>query len=169
MLETYLSACLVGLLTETIARTGRLWIYRKPITPVINILIMFGLVMGGLSLVVPTLGHGPVQATPSMGNGKIGSRGRSSTLIVGDRLSPRTNTILTPPGPICAVSSYRIASSTRNTSQTRNSTASPGRALAAATRCYMRTFEARRRSITAAATERSQLRWLRTALSMCTV
>ena len=60
MLETYLSACLVGLLTETIARTGRLWIYRKPITPVINILIMFGLVMGGLSLVVPTLGHGPV-------------------------------------------------------------------------------------------------------------
>ena len=34
MLETYLSACLVGLVTETIARTGRLWIYRKPITPV---------------------------------------------------------------------------------------------------------------------------------------
>jgi len=60
MLETYLSACLVGLVTETIARTGRLWIYRKPINPVINILIMFGLVMGGLSLVVPTLGHGPV-------------------------------------------------------------------------------------------------------------
>lgn len=60
MLETYLSACLVGLVTETIARTGRLWIYRKPVNPVINILIMFGLVMGGLSLVVPTLGHGPV-------------------------------------------------------------------------------------------------------------
>ena len=60
MLETYLSACLVGLVIEIIARTARLWIYRKPINPVINILIMFGLVMGGLSLVVPTLGHGPV-------------------------------------------------------------------------------------------------------------
>jgi hypothetical protein len=60
MLETYLSACLVGLVIEIIARAGRLWIYRKPINPVINILIMFGLVMGGLSLAVPTLGHGPV-------------------------------------------------------------------------------------------------------------
>ena len=44
MLETYLSACLVGLVIEIIARTARLWIYRKPINPVINILIMFGLV-----------------------------------------------------------------------------------------------------------------------------
>ena len=60
MFETYLSACLVGLLTETIARTGRLWIYRKPINPLINILVMFGLVMGGLSLAVATLGHFPV-------------------------------------------------------------------------------------------------------------
>ena len=60
MLEAYLSACLVGLVMETIARIGRLWIYRKAINPVINILIMFGLVMGGLSLVVPTLGHVPV-------------------------------------------------------------------------------------------------------------
>jgi hypothetical protein len=60
MLETYLSACLVGFVTETLARTARLWIYRKPIYPMINILIMFGLVMGGLSLVIPTLGHGTV-------------------------------------------------------------------------------------------------------------
>ncbi len=60
MIETYLSACLVGVLGETIARVARLWIYRKPIYPVINILLMFGLVMGGLSLAVPTLGPVPV-------------------------------------------------------------------------------------------------------------
>ena len=59
ILETYLSACLVGLVVEIIARTGRLWIYRKPINPVINILIMFGLVMGGLSLAAQILGHIP--------------------------------------------------------------------------------------------------------------
>lgn len=60
MLETYLSACLVGLATEILARIGRFWVYCKPINPAINILIMFGLVMGGLSLAIPTLGHGPV-------------------------------------------------------------------------------------------------------------
>lgn len=60
MIETYLSACLVGVLGETVARAARLWIYRKPIYPVINILLMLGLVMGGLSLAVPTLGLVPV-------------------------------------------------------------------------------------------------------------
>ncbi len=37
MIETYLSACLVGVLGETIARVARLWIYRKPIYPVIKL------------------------------------------------------------------------------------------------------------------------------------
>ena len=60
MLKTYLIAIVVGALAEIIAKTARLWIYRKPINPVINILIMFGLVMGGLSLTVPSLGHLPV-------------------------------------------------------------------------------------------------------------
>jgi len=37
-----------------------LWLYRNPLYPVINVLVMFGLVMGGLSLAVPGLGHLPV-------------------------------------------------------------------------------------------------------------
>ena len=60
MINTYLIAILVGALAEIIARKARLWIYRKPINPVINVLIMFGLVMGGLSLTVPSLGYLPV-------------------------------------------------------------------------------------------------------------
>jgi hypothetical protein len=60
MLETYLCACLVGIATETTARMGRLWIYRRVIYPVTNILVMFGLVMGGLSLTIPALGYFPV-------------------------------------------------------------------------------------------------------------
>ena len=60
MINTYLIAVLVGALAEIIARKARLWIYRKPINPVINVLIMFGLVMGGLSLTVPSLGYLPV-------------------------------------------------------------------------------------------------------------
>jgi hypothetical protein len=54
VIETYLSACLVGVLSETIARVARLWIYRKPIYPVINIPLMFGLVMGGFRWQYPT-------------------------------------------------------------------------------------------------------------------
>jgi hypothetical protein len=37
-----------GVVTEFTARMGRLWIYRRPINPVINVLVMFGPVMGGL-------------------------------------------------------------------------------------------------------------------------
>ncbi len=66
MIETYLSACLTGLVTEAIARAGRLWIYRSPVNPVINILVMFGLVMGGLSLSVNALGHIPVLLIAAM-------------------------------------------------------------------------------------------------------
>ena len=60
MIKTYLIAIVVGALAETIAKIARLWVYRKPINPVINVLIMFGLVMGGLSLTVSSLGHFPV-------------------------------------------------------------------------------------------------------------
>lgn len=60
MLETYLAACLVGVVAETIAGTASLWVYRKAINPVINILVMFGLIMGGLSLSITTLGYLPV-------------------------------------------------------------------------------------------------------------
>ena len=58
--ETYLLAILVGLLVEVAARAGRFWVYRKPIYPVINVIAVFGLVMGGFALAVPALGHWPV-------------------------------------------------------------------------------------------------------------
>lgn len=60
MVETYLGACIVGIVMEVTARIGRLWLYRSPVYPVVNILIMFGLVMGGLSLSIATLGPVPV-------------------------------------------------------------------------------------------------------------
>ena len=60
MFESYLIAVVVGIAAETAARAGRLWLYRKPINPVINVIVVFGLVMGGLSLAVPALGHLPV-------------------------------------------------------------------------------------------------------------
>ena len=60
MLSTYLIALAVGVGAEVTARTGRLWIYRNPDYPVINVLVMFGLLMGGLSLAIPALGVIPV-------------------------------------------------------------------------------------------------------------
>lgn len=60
MLESYLMAVVVGIAAELAARSGRLWLYRKPVNPVVNVIVVFGLVMGGLSLAVPALGHLPV-------------------------------------------------------------------------------------------------------------
>ena len=60
MIETYLVAVVVGTAVETLAWAGRLWVYRRVINPVINVLVMFGVVMGALSLAVTTLGHLPV-------------------------------------------------------------------------------------------------------------
>jgi len=57
VIEGYLIAAAVGVAAEAGARTGRLWLYRNPLYPVINVLVMFGLVMGGLSLAVPGLGQ----------------------------------------------------------------------------------------------------------------
>jgi hypothetical protein len=56
MVRAYVAAVAVGILTEAFARIFRLWLYRKPSYPVLNVLLMFGAVMGGLSLAVPALG-----------------------------------------------------------------------------------------------------------------
>ena len=45
----YLVAAALGVVAETVARTARFWIYRKPVYPVVNVLVMFGLVMGALA------------------------------------------------------------------------------------------------------------------------
>lgn len=50
----------IGLLCELTARLGKLWLYQKPLYPVLNILLMFGIVMGALSLLVPRSGLLPI-------------------------------------------------------------------------------------------------------------
>ncbi len=61
MLEAYLFAVAVGVVAEVTARVGRLWLYRRPIYPVINVLVMFGVVQGLLlASLVPLLGVIPV-------------------------------------------------------------------------------------------------------------
>ena len=59
-LLAFITTLFVGLLCELTARLGKLWIYRKPIYPVLNILLMFGIVMGALSLLIPRTGSLPV-------------------------------------------------------------------------------------------------------------
>jgi hypothetical protein len=39
----------IGVATELVARTFRLWVYHQSQTPVLNVLIMFGVIMGGLA------------------------------------------------------------------------------------------------------------------------
>jgi hypothetical protein len=58
--DRYLIALLVGILTEAAAGTGRCGRYSRPIAPVINIVLMFGLVMGGLRQVVNHLPYNAV-------------------------------------------------------------------------------------------------------------
>jgi len=45
-----------GILTELIAWRLRLWVYRQPQTPILNVIVMFGLVMGGVASLVPMHG-----------------------------------------------------------------------------------------------------------------
>jgi hypothetical protein len=56
----WLVGLLMGVVGECVARAGRLWLYRRPLYPVVNVLGMFGVVMGSLSLLVPSLGAGGV-------------------------------------------------------------------------------------------------------------
>lgn len=46
----------LGAGAEALARALRLWVYRSPVYPVVNVLAMFGVVMGGLSLLATQLG-----------------------------------------------------------------------------------------------------------------
>ena len=60
MLEAWFVGVVVGAVSEITARALHLWRYRSPIYPAVNIVLMFGVVMGGLSLLVPPLGWGLV-------------------------------------------------------------------------------------------------------------
>jgi hypothetical protein len=59
-LLAFITTLFIGLFCELTARLGKLWIYRKSIYPVLNILLMFGIVMGALSLLIPRTGLLPV-------------------------------------------------------------------------------------------------------------
>jgi hypothetical protein len=56
LLRYVLIGMAIGVVTELVARTLRLWIYQKPQTPVLNVVIVFGLIMGGLASRTKLLG-----------------------------------------------------------------------------------------------------------------
>ncbi len=49
----------VGIAAELSARRLRLWVYRRPVYPIINVIAVFGLVMGGLAALLPSVGTVP--------------------------------------------------------------------------------------------------------------
>lgn len=60
MIRAVLLGMAIGVVAEIIAYGANWWKYHKTVSPLINILVMFGLVMGGISLLQPTLGIGGV-------------------------------------------------------------------------------------------------------------
>lgn len=56
MLRCLLIGMIIGVITELGARTLSLWIYRQPYYPVINIIVTFGIIMGGVARLAPSLG-----------------------------------------------------------------------------------------------------------------
>jgi multisubunit Na+/H+ antiporter MnhB subunit len=42
--------------SELWARVGRLWVYHRPALAVLNVVLVFGVVMGGVALLAPGLG-----------------------------------------------------------------------------------------------------------------
>jgi hypothetical protein len=56
VLRVFLIAVAIGALSELTARLARLWLYRRPLYPVLNVLLVFGLLMGGVATLAPSLG-----------------------------------------------------------------------------------------------------------------
>ena len=56
----FLITAVMGVFAEIAAYSFKFWIYRKRRYPVINVLLMFGLLMGIISLAVPAMGWAPV-------------------------------------------------------------------------------------------------------------
>jgi len=51
-----LTALIIGVLAEAVARGLRLWVYRSPWLVLVNLIAMYGLVMGGIATLVPRRG-----------------------------------------------------------------------------------------------------------------
>ena len=60
MLRCMLISMVIGIVSEITARMLRLWVYRSGRTPIVNVVVMFGLVMGGIAALVPHIGLLPV-------------------------------------------------------------------------------------------------------------
>ncbi len=60
MLRFMLIGALIGIAAELGAWALGLWVYRQPQTPVLNIVVMFGVIMGGLASWVRVIGVLPV-------------------------------------------------------------------------------------------------------------
>lgn len=56
MLRCMLIGMGIGIAAEIVARAFSLWVYHQPQTPLLNILAMFGLIMGGVASLVPKVG-----------------------------------------------------------------------------------------------------------------
>ncbi len=56
--DVLVTAAAFGVLAETLARATRLWVYRSPVYPTLNVIFMFGVVMGLLAVLVPRRGTG---------------------------------------------------------------------------------------------------------------
>ena len=56
MLRAFVTAVAIGVVTELAARRGRLWVYRRPLYPVLNVLVVFGAVMGAIATLGARLG-----------------------------------------------------------------------------------------------------------------
>ncbi len=56
MLRCMVIGIILGVAIELVARTFRLWIYHQLQTPILNVVVMFGLIMGGVASGARTLG-----------------------------------------------------------------------------------------------------------------
>ncbi|SDU07810.1 hypothetical protein SAMN05216296_1642 [Pseudomonas pohangensis] len=60
MIKALLLGTALGVIAEIIAYSANLWKYHKTVSPLINSLCMFGLIMGSVSLLQPAIGPGAV-------------------------------------------------------------------------------------------------------------
>jgi hypothetical protein len=56
VLRVFLIAVIIGVVSELVARAGRLWVYHRPVLALPNVVVMFGVVMGGVALLAPGFG-----------------------------------------------------------------------------------------------------------------
>jgi len=54
--DAIVASAAFGVLAETLARATRLWLYRSPVYTTLNVIFMFGVVMGLLAALVPRRG-----------------------------------------------------------------------------------------------------------------